>query len=216
MNGEADPNYQESAAAQTLCAKLRRISRLIVDINEVESVLQTVAEEATQATGSCRSFLALVNEDTGELSIQAVTGEGWTDERRAQRLRIATTGAPGWRTAHGGSSRRSNRGITGLVAETGQSYVTGDVREDPYYYKFFDDVRSEVAVPMIDDNGITRGVLNLQSTEVGHFVNDHIVFLETVANIAVTRLMIARFEARQSALIELGKDLAAIAERTGR
>lgn len=195
-----------------LAAKLHHISRVVVDVDDLAAVLQAVTEEATDATGAHRAFLALVNEDTGELAIQSVTGEGWTEERRAQRLRIASTGTSGWNSDTARSGLRSSRGITGHVAETGQTYVSDHVREDPYYYKFFDDVASEIAVPMVDDNGITRGVLNLQSADAGHFTPQHARFLETVANITITRLMIARFAARQSALIELGKDLSGIAD----
>ncbi|HEY3328668.1 MAG TPA: GAF domain-containing protein [Capsulimonadaceae bacterium] len=195
----------------SMLEQIHNLSRVTVDVSDWRELLQAVLEEAAQFIGADRSFLALVNEDTGELHIHSVTGDGWTEERRAQRLKIAATGDTGWKDAlHG--SRRNSRGITGHVAETGKTHLAGDVREDPYYYAFFSDVCSEIAVAMVDDNGLTRGVLNLQSLKYNHFTDRHVRYLETVANFTVMRLMIARIQARQTALIELGKDLSAITD----
>ncbi len=38
--------------------------------------------------GADRAFVALANDDTGELNLVATAGEGWTDEFRAMRLKI--------------------------------------------------------------------------------------------------------------------------------
>jgi signal transduction histidine kinase len=149
-----------------------------------------------------RAFLALVNEDSGELRIHAVAGDDWNEELRAQRLKIAS----------GQDSAGKGRGITGYAAATGRTYITGDVANDPHYYAFFSDVASEIAVPLVDDNGVTRGVLNLQSRMANFFTAEHNRFLEIIANLAVMRLMVARYHAREIALVELGKDLSAISD----
>lgn len=191
---------------------INHLSRLTVETADWQELVQAISDKCAEAVGADRSFVALVDEDTGDLHIHAVTGEGWTDERRLQRLRVAAGGAT-W-SDDGLALPKNSRGITGHVAETGKTHLARNVAEDPYYYLFFSDVRSEIAVPLIDENGVTRGVFNLQSLEIDHFTSDHLSFLEMVANLTVMRLMIARFQARQIALIELGKDLSAITDTT--
>jgi signal transduction histidine kinase len=173
-----------------------------VEISDWQELLVVLTLESTRILNADRAFLALVNEDSGELRIHAVAGEGWSDELRAQRLKIAS----------GQDSNGKGRGITGYAAATGKTYITGNVANDPHYYKFFADVASEIAVPLVDDNGVTRGVLNLQSRSDNFFNLEHCRFLEIVANLAVMRLMVARYHAREIALVELGKDLSAISD----
>jgi signal transduction histidine kinase len=209
------------AAENDLLATLQAAGRKAVQVADWKEFLTDLAGEAMRAVGADRAFLALVNEDTGELFIHAATGEGWTKERRAQRLRIAASGVAEWAisgnsgfpvdkvTTAGGESRR---GITGHVAATGKTYVTGNVTRDPHYYEFFKDVVSEVAVPIRDADRKTRGVLNLQSVNPDHFRTDHVLFLESLADLASMRLTTARYSARESALVELGKNLTAIAD----
>ena len=181
---------------------IHSLTRRSVEIGDWRELLVTLAEESTKVTGADRAFLALVNEDSGELRIHAVAGSNWNEELRAQRLKITS----------GQDSSGKGRGITGYAAATGETYITGDVTRDPHYYAFFDDVASEIAVPLVDDNGITRGVLNLQSRQYDFFNGEHMRFLEILANLAVMRLMVARYHAREIALVELGKDLSAISD----
>ena len=179
------------------------LTRRVVETSDWKTLVVLLAEESCVIVGADRAFLALVNEESGELSIHAVAGTSWNEERRAQRLRIASGRE---------SDRNNRRGITGYAAATRETYITGNVADDPHYYAFFDDVVSEIAVPLVDDNGITRGVLNLQSRKSDYFTPDHAQFLEMVANLAALRLMVTRYEARELALVELGKDLSAISD----
>jgi signal transduction histidine kinase len=55
-------------------------------------------------------------------------------------------------------------------------------------------------------------VLNLQSVKPDHFHEDHVLFLESLADLASMRLTTARYSAREAALVELGKNLTAIAD----
>ncbi len=183
-------------------SSIHALSRRSVEVSDWQELLVVLTLESTRILGADRAFLALVNEDSGELRIHAVAGEGWSDDLRAQRLKIAS----------GQDSAGRGRGITGHAAATGMTYITGNVTEDPHYYAFFGDVASEIAVPLVDDNGVTRGVLNLQSKSANFFDPEHCRFLEIVANLAVMRLMVARYHAREIALVELGKDLSAISD----
>ena len=160
--------------------------------SDFESVLQATLEAGVRLVGGNRGFLALVNHETGELQVTATTGEGWTEETRRMRLHLG---------------HETHRGITGHVALTGMPYITGCVREDPYYLSYFQDVTSEIAVPILSPTGQTRGVINIDSGQPDAFTADHATALCALSNAGAVALTLQGFRARESALIEIGKSL---------
>lgn len=181
---------------------LRRLSRRAIEVDEAQALFDEMTLAAMEAVGADRAFVALAHDGTGELVLVSTAGAGWTDDFRAMRLKIDEDGR--------GGKHRS--GITSHVAATGQPYITGDVSADPYYYAFFDDVSSEIAVPLLDGNGHTRGVINIESFQHDHFTDPHLRLLQSLADIAVLRLLSEGYRAREAALVEIGKDLSAIAD----
>ncbi len=180
---------------------VRRMSRRAIETDEVESFLDEMNQAAMEAVSADRAFIAIAHDGTGELTLIATAGVGWNDEFRAMRLKIDARPEEGARG-----------GITSHVAASGEPYMTGDVDADPYYYDFFHDVRSEIAVPLLDGNGHTRGVINIQSFQADHFTGDHLRLLQSLADIAVLRLLTDGYRAREAALVEIGKDLSAIGD----
>ena len=181
---------------------VRHLSRRAVEVDEAQTLFDELNLAAMNAIGADRAFVALAHDGTGELALVSTAGIGWTDEFRALRLRIDED-------PHGG---RKRSGITSHVAATGQPYITGDVSADPYYFAFFDDVSSEIAVPLLDSNGHTRGVINIESFQHDYFTPDHLRLVQSLADIAVLRLLSDGYRAREAALVEIGKDLSAIAD----
>ena len=181
---------------------VRRLSRRAVEVDEAQTLLDEMNQSVMEAIGADRAFIALAHDGSGDLVLVSTAGAGWTDEFRAMRLKIDDDG------------RKRNRqsGITSHVAATGQPYITGDVNADPYYFAFFDDVSSEIAVPLLDSNGHTRGVINIESFERDHFTDDHLRLVQSLADIAVLRLLSDGYREREAALVEIGKDLSAIAD----
>lgn len=159
---------------------------------EHEALLEETLEQAIAAVAAARGFLALVDLRTGELAINITRGEGWNEAKRGARVPIA---------------QRAVRGITGQVATTGRPYRCGDVSQDPYYIEFFTDVVSELAVPLVDRSGRTIGVLNVDSTEPNAFDERQERHLMALANRAAMALSLAHYQAREHALIEIGKAL---------
>ncbi len=187
---------------------IHHLSRRAIEADEAQTLLDEMNLAAMEAVGADRAFVALANDDTGELSLVATAGEGWTDEFRAMRLKIGEA-------VIGHSHRRKTEGRSGItshVAATGKPYVTGNVDADPYYFAFFDDVSSEVAVPLVDGNDRVRGVINIESFQPGYFTEDHLRLLQSLADLAAMRLMMDGYRARETALVEIGKDLSAIAD----
>lgn len=188
-------------------ALIHRLSRRAVEAEDARVLLEEMNRAAMEAVGADRAFIALAHEDTGELALVATAGDGWTEEFRATRLRIGEAG--NGRAPDDGAPRT---GITSHVAAMGRPYITGNVDADPYYFAFFSDVCSEIAVPLLDGNGRTRGVINIESFQRDHFTDDHRELLLALADIAAMRLMMDGYRARETALVEIGKDLTALTE----
>ena len=192
---------------------VHQLSLSAVQVAEWRDYLQQLLSVLTDELSAGRGFLALVNEDSGELSIHAVAGDGWTENRRKERLQIAARRSEGrgWKRAEEPASERGT-GITFRAATTGQTYVTGNVAQDPYHSGFFEDVVSEVVVPIRDGSGIILGIINLQSVQPDYFTPSRVLCVETIANLAATRIVMARYQARQEALVEFGRDLYALTD----
>jgi len=61
------------------------------------------------------------------------------------------------------------KGITGAAAASRQTIVVNDVAQDPRYIEAAQAIRAEMAVPLIA-RGDLVGVIDLQSTQIGHSV----------------------------------------------
>ena len=83
------------------------------------------------------------------------------------------------------------QGITGTAAATGHSVRVSDVSADPRYINVLDNVRSELAVPlMIQGNCI--GVLDIQSDQLGYFTTEQ----QNILTLLASRLAVAIENAR--------------------
>ncbi len=157
------------------------------------AVLQATLDASVETVRAKRGFLALVNHETGGLEVSCTAGPGWTDENRRMRLHL---------------SNETERGITGHVALSGKPYISGNVARDRYYLKYFDDVVSEIAVPILGAHGQTRGVINVDSEDPDAFDAEDAAHLSALAHCAAAALTLERFQSREAALIEIGKNLA--------
>ena len=71
-------------------------------------------------------------------------------------------------------------GVTGWVAEHGESLRLGDVRHDPRYLSIRDDIRSELCVPLWIQSQVI-GVVNVETLQLDAYSEDDQHLLETVA-----------------------------------
>ncbi len=168
------------------------ISRLVISGEPISGILQTILEQSVMACECVRGFLAIVDHDRGELDVRYTYGEGWSEEKRLGRLKV---------------SEETGRGITSHVAATATSYNAPNVRLDPYYIRSFDDVKSELAVPLVDGDARTRGVINLQSAQLAAFSTDHENFVLALAKLAVIAMVVTDHRSREMALVQIGKEL---------
>ncbi len=154
--------------------------------------LRRLLEAGIHAVGGKRGFFALVQNDTGELHLSAVAGPDWTDQNRGTRLQLA---------------QEENRGISGHVVMMGESYVTGDVSHDQYYVRIFDDVKSEISVPILSNSSQPLGVMTIDSPEADRFDTDDCARLTALSQVAGVALTVQGFRDREKALINIGKTL---------
>lgn len=186
---------------------------------EADELLKSTLDEAMLVIGGNRAFLALIDTLTGELALRFVAGEGWTDDIRRLRVNMRAGDKDEARSEEDEIARAqaeammspapsgSRQGITRHVVANGRRYWTGDVSKDPYYIGFFDDVKSEVAVPITTRGGGTIGVVNVESPEADAFNEEHANLLSVLARRIAVIVAMAEHQLREEALIAIGKDL---------
>lgn len=72
------------------------------------------------------------------------------------------------------------KGLTGAAAESRDVVRVHDTAKDPRYIASHPDIRSEVAVPLILQDRVL-GVIDLESSRIGHFTDDHVRTLALLA-----------------------------------
>lgn len=160
---------------------------------DLPNLLQGILTRGLKIVNAYRGFIAMTDFDSGQLTIQSVDGPGWNDDKRRQRLE--------WHAGEG-------KGITTFVAATGKPYRTGNVKDDPYYLRSFDDVVSELAVPILDSQRRTRGVINVDAPRLDAFNDQNTNMLLALANIASMGICIDDHRNREQAFVEIGTELA--------
>jgi two-component system NtrC family sensor kinase len=86
----------------------------------------------------------------------------------------------------------TTKGVTGLVFSKGESYLTNDVSQDPYYYSILEwSAGSEMCLPLWDTDQVF-GLLNLERAAKDAFSDIDRVMFESLAGILAGLLMNAR------------------------
>ena len=84
-------------------------------------------------------------------------------------------------------ARREGNGVTGLVAETGQSYLCIDTSNDPHYLEGASGARSSLTVPLLY-HGTVIGTLNVENLQPNAFDERDRRFLEIYARSVASAL----------------------------
>ena len=99
-------------------------------------------------------------------------------------------------------------GVVGTVAQTGLAEIVADTQKDPRYIRDQFPGRSELAVPIVYE-GAVLGVLDTESSVVGHYGDADLKTLQSIANLASSRIASAiaddrrhRAENRYRTLVE--------------
>jgi signal transduction histidine kinase len=137
----ADTDVASLRARLERVSLLYQVSKVIHSTLDSQEALNLILGEAVRLTGASSGSVVLLNPTTGFLEIQ--DAQGLPPE--AARLRL-----------------RPGEGITGWVVSNGLPVRVGDVRQEPRYIMLRENVRSELAVPLLVE-GEVRGLVNVDS-----------------------------------------------------
>lgn len=137
-----------------------------------DSILFRILRLACEMTGAVHGSFVRIDQRTQELDIAATLGEDWTDHERQARNKVGD-------------------GIVGHVATTGETYLCSDTRTDPYYISLFNNVLSELAVPVKVGDAVW-GVINLDGPEPNFFTLEAAASIEVFAELASSSIKLAR------------------------
>ncbi|HEX2101999.1 MAG TPA: GAF domain-containing protein, partial [Candidatus Synoicihabitans sp.] len=140
---------------------LYRIASLVGHDGEPREVLRTILRTVIAQFSAVSGTISLLNPDTGKLEIEVEQGLQPDLEDLSLRL---------------------GQGITGWVAFHGRALVVSNVADDPRYVRVRDDVRSEMAAPMLDPaSGQVLGVINVDSDRLAGFSDSDLTLLIAIA-----------------------------------
>jgi diguanylate cyclase (GGDEF)-like protein len=169
------------------------ISEASVKENDFENLLRMIPGIISQTFGFLNCAILLKDESDGCLYMKASVGYG-AETVSKTRLKVGKEGLTGW------------------VADKGETLYVPDVERDNRYVKTDVACHSEVALPLLVD-GKVIGVLDVESSEIDGFSEGDIAILEKFARQAalVIKKIRSENEARQkmrelSNLFELYQD----------
>ena len=125
-----------------------KIANEMNSMNDLDALLNMILEEGLSLVDGRTGALMLLNEETQTLDIRCARGIG-EDFIRSIHLHMG-------------------EGITGWAAKTGKVQRVDDVRNDPRYVKTNEEVRSELAAPLLVDRKVI-GVIAVDSDEIHQF-----------------------------------------------
>ncbi|MEC4815045.1 MAG: GAF domain-containing protein [Scytonema sp. PMC 1069.18] len=171
-----------------------KINRLIITTIDQEKLLKLIVRESLKITGADVGSIYLLD----SIKLELVTPV----EHSVDHIIIDSD-----------QKRMSiNQGISGWVAEHGQSVLVNDVKNDTRYHPYFPNTRSELCVPLLDKEHRVFGVLNVESQRVSAFNQRHQGMLEALANQAV--IGITQYLENKKQLVKM-KTMAAVGNLAG-
>ncbi len=154
-----------------------QISQILTSTLQLEPLLQTITQAATELTDTEASSIMLVDKNTGELRFEAASG---SKREEVKRVTVPLEGS-----------------IAGWIVREGKPLLIPDVRQDPRFYTQVDETtdfetRSILGVPL-QVKGKVIGVLEaLNKTGDGIFTQDDMHTLSTLAAHAAIAIENAR------------------------
>jgi GAF domain-containing protein/nitrogen-specific signal transduction histidine kinase len=158
--------------------QLRRAGLLISSRLRLEETLDSILQLALEITNAHYGIFRLLDKDGKYLVTSAVHG---LDMERPLVEKIPLNG----------------NSIMALVARERQPLLVPDLQQGPWseiYYPLDSklEMRSELAVPLINASGRLEGVLNLESPQLGGFTEDDSHMLQSLAAYAITAIQEVR------------------------
>ncbi|MFM8322050.1 MAG: GAF domain-containing protein, partial [Chloroflexota bacterium] len=180
---------------------LRRTGQLISSRLQINATLDAILQMALEITNARYGIFRLVDKTGRYLITRAIAGDGLA-QPLVENLPVDANS------------------VMAQAARTRQPLLIADLRQPPWSSIYYPldarmEMRSELAVPLINVDGRLEGVLNLESTRVGAFSEQDSHLLQAMATQAViaiqeTRLLDALLEVAE---LLLTQPLQAVLER---
>lgn len=157
---------ENAALVERLRARARRLRGLLevgqamTSTLDLDALLDLVIEKAIELTHASSGSVILIDPVTETLVIRSARGLS-AEARRSLRLRVG-------------------EGVTGWVARTGRPLRVPDVTRDERYVLANENVRSELAVPMLWEGSVI-GVINVDQFRLDAFTEEDQDLLEGLA-----------------------------------
>lgn len=175
----------------SLVFELAGLTAEVMKEPDLDRCLDHLAESAMDFTLSRNAMFARMNDDMGTVELTNGAGADW-DKAQSRRIQIG---------------EQEGAGIVGYVAAKGSSFVTGNVRAEPLYKDLFKTSKSEMAIPIKDMHGRTRGVLNLETDQENAYSEEDVKVCEIIADLAAFAMYRDEMERREEAFIQIGSSL---------
>jgi GAF domain-containing protein/signal transduction histidine kinase len=158
--------------------QLRRAGLLISSRLQLEETLESILELALEITNAQYGIFRLLDKNGEDLVTSAVHGLH-LERPLVEKLPL------------------NGNSIMALVARERQPLLVSDLQQKPWadiYYPLDSnlEMRSELAVPLINASGRLEGVLNLESPQAGGFSEDDSHMLQSLATYATTAIQEVR------------------------
>ncbi len=172
--------------------RLGKLIEAVARERKAEKALDLIAQGALELTGSGHAMLALMNDELGLLEMKHGAGEQF--EERAKNSKLQVDVGNGF-------------GIIAYVAATGETVMSGNIKDEPRYQIRFESTASEIAVPVKDQFGRIRGVVNVESERLNAYDAEDLEMVQAVAAMALVAQERQEHFQREEALVEIGSAL---------
>ena len=158
--------------------QLRRVGLLVSSRLRLEETLDSILQLALEITNAQYGIFRLLDKDGEYLVTRAVTGLH-LERPLVEKLPL------------------QGNSIMAQVARTREPLLIPDLLQEPWskiYYPLDSnlEMRSELAVPLINASGRLEGVLNLESPQLGAFTEDDNHMLQSLATYSITAIQEVR------------------------
>jgi signal transduction histidine kinase len=159
--------------------------------SDADAAFDRLNHAALELTRSRNSMIARMNDELGCLELVHGLGREWQDAS-GEHMQVDVS---------------TREGIVGYVAATGKSFRTGNVGDEPRYRNLFGTTISEIAVPVRDQFGRIRAVLNVESDRPDAYTDESLAICEQIALMAAIVLGRQEAQVRERALLEIANAL---------
>jgi signal transduction histidine kinase/CheY-like chemotaxis protein len=180
---------------------IREVLTAIRQRKRVDEILEMVLTYSSYLAHAAHGSIVTVDYKARKLVITSTRGAEWTLEKQMHRLGLG-------------------EGLTGHVALTGKPYLCNETRVDPNYFPLFDNVRSELVVPIVVEERVW-GLINLDGHKqdaFDEFILSNVTLMAELASFAIkSRIDLTEQDRLQRHLIQseklasLGETIAGIA-----